>query len=95
MSGNREWWEFHLTPKGWIKGSESLAAGAKERPIPSDRMLTIRQNEQPSSAVAPAQTWSSIVWRHSNTRAIAALREQFGTLPPGSERYPFRGAAVS
>lgn len=90
MSGNREWWEFHLTPKGWVKGSEQLQAGAKERPVPPDRMLTIRQHEHAPSRFAPPQTWSAIVWRHSDTRAIATLRAQFGEMPPGSERYPFK-----
>ena len=90
MSGNQEWWEFHLTPKGWIRGSERLADGAKERPIPPDRLLTIRQHEHAPSAYAPPKTWSAIVWRHGDTRAIATMREQYGTMPPGSERFPFR-----
>ena len=90
MSGNREWWEFHLTPKGWIRGSERMLDGAKDRPIPSDRLLTIRQHEHASSAYAPPQTWSAIVWRHTDSRAIATMREQHGQMPPGSERYPFK-----
>ena len=53
-------------------------------------MLTIRQHEHAPSRFAPPQTWSAIVWRHSDTRAIATLRAQFGEMPPGSERYPFK-----
>lgn len=90
MSGIREWWEFHLTPKGWVKGSENMLDGAKERPTPADRLLTIRQHEHAPSRYAAPQTWSAIVWRAGDTRAIASFREQFGQMPPGSERFPFR-----
>lgn len=91
MSLSSESWQYHLTPHGWVEGSESLDFGTKERPIPADRVLTVTQHYYLSSRWSKPDQWSSIDWQHSDGALVASLKEKFGELPRGSERYPLRG----
>ena len=50
MSASNEWSEYHLTPNGWVEGSEKLDFSRTERPAPADRVLTVRQHDYLSSS---------------------------------------------
>ncbi len=82
MSLSNEWWEYHLTPGGWLEGSEKLDfAGVKEKPIPPDRVLTLKFRERQSCFYASVERWYEVVWRHRDRRTTRSLVEEFGNLP--------------
>lgn len=45
MSASNEYWAWHLTPQGWVEGSEKLDSGTIERPVPEDTVLTLTYHE--------------------------------------------------
>ena len=50
MSASNEWEEWHLTPTGWVPGSEQIDfVGVKQVAPPSDRVLTNGYHEKQSS----------------------------------------------
>ena len=82
MSLSNEWWEYHLTPSGWQEGSEKLDfAAVKDRPPPTERVLTLKFRDRQSCYYAPVERWYEIVWRHKDKEKIDALVEEFGELP--------------
>ena len=90
MSASNEWFEYHLTPGGWTEGSEKLDFGGTERPVPGDRVLTVRQHDYLSSTFSKPERWSTIEWRHPDRKLIDRLTAKFGKLPAGSDGYPLR-----
>ncbi|NLE27041.1 MAG: hypothetical protein GX625_17205 [Clostridiaceae bacterium] len=82
MSLSNEWSEFHLTPAGWVSGSEKIDfAGIKEAPIPEDRVLTIHCREYQSCSFAKAEYWREEVWRSDDAASVKALVDEFGSCP--------------
>lgn len=49
MSLSNEWFEYHLTPAGWIAGTEKLDSGTRNVPVPTDRVLTVQFHDSRSS----------------------------------------------
>jgi hypothetical protein len=73
MSASNEWSEYHLTPGGWVEGSEKLDFNRSERPAPVDRVLTVRQHDYLSSSFSKLDQWSSIEWHHQDHTLVASL----------------------
>lgn len=49
-----EWWDFHLTPKGWIQGSLQLDIGSEQQvDVPGDAILTRRFAETMDGPFSP------------------------------------------
>jgi hypothetical protein len=46
MTASREWTEYHLTPAGWMRGSEKTDFDQNEVTPPADRVLTMRYVEE-------------------------------------------------
>lgn len=56
MATNNEWWDFHLTPSGWVQGSYQLEIGEEnELKVPQDVILTRRFIEQTPGQLSPAK----------------------------------------
>ena len=81
MSASNEWWEYHLTPAGWVKGSDDLDFGSHERPIPPDRVLTVRKHEHLSSMYSKMERWTDIVWQSEDEDQLQALKAKYGDFP--------------
>jgi hypothetical protein len=82
MAASNEWWEYHLTPRGWEDGSSKLDSGGGERKDPPpDRVLTIRVSEYMSSTFSPLERGESEEWRSSDSALVASLIEQYGARP--------------
>ena len=82
MSASNEWFKYHLTPRGWIAGSEKIDfAGLKEKEIPDDRVLTLCFHEYLSSPFSTMDKWYKEMWRHEDEALINDLIRQFGELP--------------
>ncbi len=90
MSRSTEWFEYHLTRRGWVEGSEQLDFGNVDRPVPKGRVLTVRWHDYLSSVYSKPDRWSTIEWEDHDCESTRSLKQKFGGLPPGSERYPVR-----
>lgn len=87
MSDTNEWWEKHLTPRGWEEGSEKLDFGKpKKIPPPSDRVKTVRYHERGS--VYSISRWLSVTWSTDDEEQLSRLEAEFGAVPEGYEGYP-------
>jgi hypothetical protein len=82
MSASNEWFEYHLTPNGWIEGSEKIDfAGIKEKKVPDDKVLTLRFHEYMSSTFSPVDKWYEETYRHGEDGLVEDLTKKFGELP--------------
>lgn len=80
MSASNEWWDFHLTPRGW-EGGSSMVDGGKgltEVQPPPDRVLTMRCSESVSDSHAPMYREWEEQWRSPDEQSIQALLAKHG-----------------
>lgn len=83
MSASNEWFEFHLTPGGWVGGSEKLDfVGTKDKEVPQDRVLTLTFYEKLSSPFSRTELYYTEDWRHSDSNLVNTLVEKHGAKPP-------------
>lgn len=81
MSASNEWDEWHLTPNGWVEGSEKVDfAGITERPLPADRVVTFRLTSYMGSIYSKVQISWDEQWC-SQSADVEALYQQFGRYP--------------
>jgi hypothetical protein len=79
MSASNEWWEYHLTPRGWIDGTEKTDFALTEKAPPEDRVATYKFSEFLSSIYSkPDFGWDCL---YSGGSKEAALKAQFGAYP--------------
>ena len=91
MSLSNEWFEYHLTRKGWVEGSEQLdLAGLREASVPEDRALTIRFCDRTASAFSKPERWRKVVWRSKDTELIESLTSKHGEIPEGFNAWTLR-----
>jgi hypothetical protein len=87
-----EWWEWHLTPAGWIWGSQGIGRDTIDhKPIPADAALTLRQHvavrrRTLGGGGAELERWST-EQRHKDHATINELRSKWGR-PPDADNYP-------
>src|SRR5581483_4210006 len=80
MAGDDFKVEYHLTPNGWVVGSEYFFDKVRvERPIPADRIETwIRREYEPSPWSPTDVTWYLSWPSNGNPNTNKVLREKFG-----------------
>ncbi|WP_456325226.1 hypothetical protein [Desulfonauticus submarinus] len=82
MSASDEWFDYHLTPQGWVEGSRKIDfVGVKEKKVPKDRVLTLRFHEYMSSGFSPMDIWYEELWRHENETLVQNLIKRYGNIP--------------
>lgn len=75
MSASHEWYEWHLTPGGWVEGTEHMDHGTLERPTPTDRVATYKLDEYMGSVFsAMHRTWQRL-WQAEGVDIAPLLRE--------------------
>lgn len=79
MSASYEWTEWHLTPAGWVRGSERTDFGREEVEPPSDRVVTVRYIDENSGYKAHQS--HSEEWRSDDDVAVKSLLDQYGPAP--------------
>jgi hypothetical protein len=81
MSASHESFEWHLTPEGWVAGSEFLDFGGRQlRATPEDRVATFVLDEHQGHALDPIRcTWSP-QWIAPDTK-LEPLYAKFGVHP--------------
>ncbi|MBF2006506.1 MAG: hypothetical protein IGS49_13835 [Chlorogloeopsis fritschii C42_A2020_084] len=83
LSHRSEWVEWHLTPRGWERGTEkcdNLAHLIKVEP-PEDRVLTCRYHQNIAVNSIWLQTHISEIWKSANQEIVNKLLEKFGSCP--------------
>ena len=82
MSATNEWTEWHLTPRGWERGSERQDFGGIKTVIsPKDRVLTVRWVEYQAEARAKAQLYHEKIWEHEDEELIEKYKNTYGDPP--------------
>lgn len=81
MPASHERFEYHLTPSGWVEGSEYLDVGSHERPTPPDRVLTVERIEIMPSTFSRIEVSYEETYRSSDSTAVEALIAKYGNRP--------------
>ena len=79
---NPEWTEWHLTPRGWERGSERRDfAMPLDRDRPTDAVRSVRYTEHPEEVYGGLRTSQEETWTCGDQKRIDALHAQFGQCP--------------
>jgi hypothetical protein len=83
MSVSHRWFEWHLTPRGWIDGSHTMdSKEVTEKPTPEDTVATYVLNEYMGYSERPIKR--SFALRTCNDQeALKALIVKYGEHPDG------------
>lgn len=81
MAASNEWTDWHLTPRGWERGTEKDDFKRVDRDPPPDRVLSSRFKEYVASVYSKYERTSSITWRSADSALIETLLEKFGPPP--------------
>jgi hypothetical protein len=81
MSASNEWTEWHLTPRGWERGTEKEDFRRIDREPPADRVQTVLYRERLSSSFSSLDVSLDVEWECANKAMIEALTQQFGPAP--------------
>ena len=83
MAASKEWTEWHLTPRGWERGSEMVDVGnLTEVAPPPDRVLSHKYREIMSSGYsAGTDRYNEEIWRGDDEAQIAKLLKEHGAAP--------------
>jgi hypothetical protein len=82
MAASNEWERYHLTPRGWIRGSSKTDGQPEETvPAPVDTLYTITWREyQPTGLSLPSSWWEPPSYEGSDL-AVIDLLKKYGELP--------------
>ena len=81
MAASNESTDWHLTPRGWERGTQKMDHGTEEREPPTDRVWTVRFQESYSSIYSSPRRASKDSWRSSDNGKIGELLKQHGSAP--------------
>jgi hypothetical protein len=81
MSTSKKWTEWHLTPRGWERGTEKDDFRRIDREPPGDRVLTVRYQKFLGSVYSKTQESLITQWESSDEPTVAQLEQEFGPPP--------------
>ena len=81
MSASNEYWTWHLTPEGWVEGTEKLDCGTTERPVPADTVLTLTYHERLSLGYSQLERWIDREVTNGKQTEIDGLKRKYGNMP--------------
>ncbi|MCA9818878.1 MAG: hypothetical protein KC652_27475 [Cyanobacteria bacterium HKST-UBA01] len=81
MSLSSEHFDHHLTPTGWVLGTEHLDFCTNKVEIPEDALLTVQEHRKISHWMADEDVWITEMWRSNDTEAVDAAIAKFGPRP--------------
>lgn len=82
MAASNEWTEWHLTPRGWVMGSEKDDfKGLTHREKPDDCVMTAKHSEYAGSVHSRLDRTDETTWKHSDVDLVESLLKQYGPAP--------------
>lgn len=84
MSASDEWTEWHLTPRGWERGSEKRDfSGVKSSPAPDGSVAVYRYRETLGAlgVLSSAQHWAYHVRGDESAPVVVDLMNRYGPCP--------------
>lgn len=93
MSAENDWFEYHLTPKGWIVGSKKVGhfGEADEISPPKGRVLTLLFRTYQSCLADKTRHWYEEKWKSDDGDSLSTLMKKFGDRPKGYEHWTKEG----
>ena len=77
-----EYYIMHLTPHGWMDGTEKTAGGTVERPVPDDAVLSLTFHETVRGLLSQKEQWVEVEYRiNSSSDKLKILFSTFGKFP--------------
>lgn len=84
MSAIDEAVEWHLTPEGWVVGTQRIEQNITKREPPDNRLLTLKCSEYLSSPFSKLERYKEEIWRaEGQDQLIAELLEKYGDKKAG------------
>jgi hypothetical protein len=81
MSASNEWTEWHLTPKGWVRGTEKEDFRIINRDPPEDRVKSVVYKQFLSSIYSKMEETHRTDWVSKDGDSIAKFKAEFGPAP--------------
>ena len=77
-----EYYIMHLTPHGWVEGTEKTARGTVERPVPGDVVFSLTFHETVSGILSQPEQWVDVRYRiDASSGMLKILFATYGKLP--------------
>ncbi len=77
-----EYYIMHLTPHGWVDGTEKTAGGTVERPLPNDAVVSLTFHETIRGLLSQKEQWVDVEYRiDKSSEMLKILFATFGKLP--------------
>ena len=77
-----EYFIMHLTPHGWVKGTEKAADGMVERSMPDSTVFSLTFHETVSGILSQPEQWVDVKYRiDASSDMIKILFSTYGKLP--------------
>jgi hypothetical protein len=80
MSLSKEYQDEHLTPKGWVEGTESLDFGGTIVAVPDNCVMTVRHYDE-TPHVGTHIRWSKVTFRSGDEALVERLLKAHGDGP--------------
>lgn len=82
MAASDEWTEWHLTPRGWERGTEKEDfKGIDRKEPPADRVMTTKYRQHMGSSFSPVKETNQKEWTGPDCNLIKTLLDSFGPPP--------------
>lgn len=82
MAASNEWTEWHLTPDGWVMGSEKDDfKGLTPRGTPEGCVMTMKHSEYSGSVYSGVDRKDEMLWKHSDAELVDSLLRKHGPAP--------------
>jgi len=77
-----EYYIMHLTPHGWVDGTEKTARGTVERPMPDDAVFSLIFHETVKGLLSQKEQWVEVEYRiDRSSNMLKILFATFGKVP--------------
>ncbi|MCT7577160.1 hypothetical protein [Aliarcobacter butzleri] len=82
MSASNEWTEWHLTKKGWEKGSSVIDFNQLITiEAPKDRLISYKYSEYQSYGFSSVEKSTELIWSSNKNEQIEKYFLKFGVCP--------------
>jgi hypothetical protein len=71
MSFTSDYFDYHLTPTGWVRGSTQEEYDSKTVDIPKDRLITVQEHVYQGSFYSQESVNVIEIWRSPDKEAVA------------------------